>query len=182
MKQSIWRHLVWCNLRRARQSLTAADLAKGVLIQRASVYLYCSQLARAGYLAVEEGGPCDPYAYRLIRDTGPAAPMANDLTGEIYDPNLTGPIRSAKQRCWNAIRVFGGFEAHDIARAGEIEPPCVYRYLKQLERQGYVNAIRAGRRKIYRLCRNTGPLAPFAEGGRLYDPNLNCFLEDTDEE
>ena len=83
---------MWAAMRRL-PSFTAGELAaiastEAVVIGEALAGPYCRALARAGYLrAVRKAVPgVRPASYRLVRNTGPMAPVERRVSG-IHDAN-----------------------------------------------------------------------------------------------
>lgn len=85
----------------------------------------------------------------------------------------------ARQRIWNALRIFKLFTAAEIAPVADASPANVQKYLRALARAGYLRLERPKRNgrvdghAIWRLLRNSGPLCPIVRQGEdgVYDPN-----------
>lgn len=86
----------------------------------------------------------------------------------------------ARQRAWNALRIFKVFTAADIAPVADIGADNLQKYLQALHRAGYLRLARPKRNgrvdghALWHLLRNTGPRCPLirrGDGAGLYDPN-----------
>lgn len=77
---------IWSALRRMRW-LPLAELSRHAQTDGQLTRKYCRTLEKAGYLACCRGK--DGYKeLRLVRNTGPAAPIPEPGTGRVFDPNL----------------------------------------------------------------------------------------------
>lgn len=82
--------------------------------------------------------------------------------------------RSGRARMWSAIRVLKSFDLVELCNAAECHPNTAARYMRMLERAGYVRRVSArGEMGRWRLVRHTGPKNP----GEVRDPlNRNCVV------
>jgi hypothetical protein len=92
---------------------------------------------------------------------------------EFHKTRLVGEDR---QQAWQSMRIFCTFDTSQILATATISVPRLRIYLLALEAAGYVVIIRPktgrGTRHLYRLVRNTGPLAPLPWcDGQVYDQN-----------
>lgn len=80
---------LWTSMR-AQKAFDYRELigTAAVAIAPASAKSYCRMLERAGYLVADRAGKGGiPTRYRLVRNTGPLAPMIQRVK-HVYDPNL----------------------------------------------------------------------------------------------
>ncbi|MGB0747150.1 MAG: hypothetical protein ACPGO3_00245 [Magnetospiraceae bacterium] len=92
-RQKLWTYLRAC--RSKKQKVTAPEIATMTDISAASIQAYLAALRNAGYVAWI-GKPHPGTAptsngfrkYFLVRDTGALAPAWNNVSGEMFDPNL----------------------------------------------------------------------------------------------
>ena len=90
-------------------------------------------------------------------------------------------VAGARQRLWNAMRIFKVFTAAEIAPVADASPANVQKYLRALAQAGYLRLARAKRNgavsghAVWRLVRNSGPRCPIArsDGSGVYDPNTD---------
>lgn len=77
----------WRSMRILR-TFTQAELQMTAEIRRANVKFFVARLLDAGYLriATPRRGGYSPNRYRLVRDSGPLAPIPWK-NGEVFDPN-----------------------------------------------------------------------------------------------
>lgn len=125
-----------------------------------------SRLAARGYLERHAAG-----LYQLT-PAGRAAAQAGERITSGRRGCFTTPQNSLRQRAWWAMRVRRHFTVGDLVsdavRDGELAYKTLQGYLRQLELAGIVGAAgrKPGRRRgsngarLYRLLRDTGPLAP----------------------
>jgi len=89
-------------------------------------------------------------------------------------PEKTYPKASIRSKAWTAIRIFGvrheRFEVDDLVQRISSEPSreMLVRYVAALTKSGHLQRRERG---VFRLLRNTGPLAPVITRGVIYDPN-----------
>lgn len=83
-----------------------------------------------------------------------------------------------RSQAWTSMRVMRRFTVGEIVATGSIGEDNARRYVRALERAGYLTRVRdvvigeIGSCIIYGLVRDTGPLAPIAWlTGGCYDPN-----------
>ena len=84
------------------------------------------------------------------------------------------------QKIWNYIRRNKLFRAGDVLIVCETSFAYFQKYLRFLEKAGYVQFIGKKRNPLtnreYKLIKNTGPKAPLVSDNSLYDYNTNeCF-------
>lgn len=90
-------------------------------------------------------------------------------------------VAGARQRLWNALRIFKLFSAAEIGPVADASPANVQKYLRALARAGYLRLERAKRNgcvdghAVWRLLRNNGPHCPIVRNGDegVYDPNTS---------
>lgn len=86
-------------------------------------------------------------------------------------------VSLARQRAWNAFRVFKVFRAPDVSATADIGEANLQKYLLALHRAGYLRAERpkrngkVGGHVAWRLVDNTGPRCPIVRKDGVYDPN-----------
>ena len=88
-------------------------------------------------------------------------------------------VAGARQRLWNALRIYKRFTAAEIAPVADASPANVQKYLRALAQAGYLRLERAKRNgavdghAVWRLIRNSGPRCPIvrADDTGVYDPN-----------
>lgn len=145
------------------------------------IRFYVSRLHKCGYLERMGHGV---YSYRLIRDTGPIAPVPH--ADQVFDPNCDGSGTDTSLKIWLGIRVLKRFDAYEVAACAECGMSSSRVYLRRLERCGYVAMFSAGspgKIKVYQLVRDTGSAAPIAlPDGQMFDPNLSEFIAEVSEE
>jgi len=85
------RYKLWTSMRIMRH-FTAADLAATADVSKSTAVAYLHPLTRAGYVRrIGTVGGHRPSGYRLMRNTGPAAPRDWRLRHMMYDVN-TGEV------------------------------------------------------------------------------------------
>lgn len=83
----------------------------------------------------------------------------------------------ARQRAWNAIRIFKVFRASEIAACADINEANLQKYLLALQRAGYLRVERPKQNGkslghvVWRLVDNTGPHCPIVRQDGVYDSN-----------
>lgn len=83
----------------------------------------------------------------------------------------------ARQRAWNAIRIFKVFRASEIAAGADINEANLQKYLLALQRANYLRVERPKQNGkslghiVWRLVDNTGPHCPIVRQEGVYDPN-----------
>ncbi len=90
-------------------------------------------------------------------------------------------MRNGPEKLWKVIRGLGLFALSEALILAETEEAASRAWLKVLLGAGYVREEgRRGKEKMYRLVRNTGPMAPEAKTMQLlFDPNTtDCWCED----
>lgn len=94
-------------------------------------------------------------------------------------------VKNARQRAWNAMRVFKTFTFLHVETSAEINERNLRVYLHALHRAGYLRQVRpkrngvSGGHIVWKLiARNPGSLAPIVRraGDGLYDPNTDAFI------
>jgi len=90
------------------------------------------------------------------------------------------PQSIGRQRMWNSMRILRTFTTGDLAAVAECELNNVHRYTKALADAQYLVCVqpkqhgKAAGYIVWRLARNTGPIAPRMSKDGLYDANLPC--------
>lgn len=142
--------------------------------------VYLRALIKAGYVeCLHPGGSRNPGKYRLIKVTGPQAPILY-RDGRLEDPNL-GRSKDRYFRYWQAMRILKSFSVQDIWFCAEAEllelegsgkgSASLYVYLSALKRSGYLTG--GGKNKKYQLVRDTGVLPPLFEAPKKQVFDLN---------
>lgn len=96
------------------------------------------------------------------------------LTGSLTKSHR---VAVARQRAWNAIRIFKVFRASEIAAGADINEANLQKYLLALQRAGYLRVERPKQNGkslghvVWRLVDNTGPHCPIVRQDGVYDPN-----------
>jgi hypothetical protein len=104
--------------------------------------------------------------------------------GPKYQPQVSGASADNKSRSryWRMMGIAVRFTAQDIAATTETGVRPARAYIVGLVKAGYIQVERqttyeVGDYTIYRLVKNTGPLAPrLRNDGTVYDPNLDPAL------
>lgn len=83
----------------------------------------------------------------------------------------------ARNRMWQCMRRLRQFTAADVEAVAEASRDNVRKYLRALARAGYLAQLKPasgqpGGHAVWHLARNTGPIAPRAAKGGVYDANL----------
>jgi hypothetical protein len=94
-------------------------------------------------------------------------------------PTRRHAVAGARQRAWNALRIFKVFTAAEIGPVADIGATNLQKYLTALRRAGYLKLERAKRNgqvcghAVWRLLRPSGPRCPIvrSDGTGVYDPN-----------
>lgn len=95
-------------------------------------------------------------------------------------------VAGARQRAWNALRVYKVFTAAEIAPVADIGERNLRAYLKALAWAGYLRLERPKQNgkvmghAVWRLVRNSGPHSPLVcrDGSGVWDPNHGCLYPD----
>lgn len=102
-------------------------------------------------------------------------------------PRLPGSLTrhhavvGARQRIWNALRIYKLFTAAEIGPVASASPANVQKYLRALAQAGYLRLERPKRNgcvdghAVWRLLRNSGPRCPIVRSDHsgVYDPNTD---------
>lgn len=88
-----------------------------------------------------------------------------------------------RQQAWNSIRVLKRFTSAQIEATAEIQEENLRKYLKALDRAGYLVLCRPKQNgkpmghAVWRLARDSGPRAPLVrfDGSGVYDPNHDAL-------
>ncbi len=85
--------------------------------------------------------------------------------------------KNSRDKIWKVIRALREFSIEEAATLTELTSATVSGYVHQLLHAGYVRqaGIRReanGRKRLYRLAKNTGPKAP-VPCRCIYDPNID---------
>lgn len=105
-------------------------------------------------------------------------------------PTRRHAVLGARQRAWNALRVYKVFTAAEIGPVADIGAANLQKYLLALHRAGYLRLERAKRNgrvcghAVHRLARNSGPRCPIVrtDGSGVYDPNTRTVYPFAQEE
>jgi DNA-binding transcriptional ArsR family regulator len=93
--------------------------------------------------------------------------------------------KNNREKIWKVIRALREFSIEEVATLTELTSAIVSVYVHQLLGAGYVKqaGIRkeaSGRKRLYRLTKNTGPKAP-VPCRCIYDPNIDdAAIADTE--
>lgn len=86
--------------------------------------------------------------------------------------------RCDRDKAWSSMRILPQFTVPDLVATAEIGESNAGKYVQGLAVFGYLRIIqpkaegRKGGHAVYKLIRNTGPLAPrLRTDGWVYDPN-----------
>ncbi|MDI1471905.1 hypothetical protein THER_1669 [Thermodesulfovibrio sp. N1] len=87
-----------------------------------------------------------------------------------------GQATDERQKIWKVIRGLLTFTIDDIVRLTGCNERNAYYYICKLNKAGYFRVIdkqatKTKHRRVYRLIKNTGPLAPI-ETSVIFDPNI----------
>ena len=169
-RQSVWeaaRQLAGEDLDE-KFSLAEVSTKSGVLRKTAKDYLI--SLVKAGYLA--DAGD-DVWAF--ARDGGAHAPrVRRDGTAVTQG--------SGTMNMWRSMRMLGRFSAPDLAAHSttdtvKVSEATAQTYCSMLLQTGFLRVLQKadpvrGRRAIYRLVRNDGPVPPMIQRVKqVFDPN-----------
>lgn len=90
----------------------------------------------------------------------------------------------ARDRAWQSIRILRVFSLPDLVATAEIGEDNANKYVRGLERAGYLLRVREKRNgckggyAVWRLMRDTGPVAPRLQtNGATYDVNEHELRE-----
>lgn len=92
-------------------------------------------------------------------------------------------VGNARQRLWNAMRIFKVFTAAELAPVADASPANAQQYLHALAQAGVLRLERPKRNgavsghAVWRLIRNSGSRCPIVrrDGSGVYDPNTDQF-------
>jgi len=93
-------------------------------------------------------------------------------------PSIPPPSDSERSRMWNTMRQLPRFTTGDLEATADVSKNHAQRYVQALVEVGYVGLVTAatqgkkGARAVYRLVRNTGPVAPRITKEGVRDINL----------
>ncbi|MDL3984612.1 hypothetical protein [Shewanella xiamenensis] len=93
----------------------------------------------------------------------------------------------SQQRVWQSMRILRNFTYSDLVATAEVSKGIANSFCNLLMRFGYVRQIRAnptnlpvqersGQYAVYRLVKDTGPIAPKRQDIFLFDANLKEYL------
>jgi hypothetical protein len=168
-------HRVWNALRRGDR-LTIAALAERFGYRKPNLGRYLRALVAAGWVASERvAGNGRPSEFWLVEDLGPFPPQFGP-DRVLANPNQAGQVGDPHQRLWNALRIQRRGRWADFAAPAEVCRRSAVSYLQSLRRVGYCESVRQRGRDgflVWRLLRDTGPVAPVLCGEAVYDPNLD---------
>lgn len=90
--------------------------------------------------------------------------------------------KSASQKLWNNIKIEQMFSVKSITASIDVSPQTAERFIKRLEKAGYVTRVINQHRKAkhrysyrYRLERDTGRIAPMSRTNGMWDQNEGVF-------
>lgn len=93
-------------------------------------------------------------------------------------PRISPPADSERQRMWNTMRQLKRWDTADLEATADVSKNHAQRFVMALVEVQYVVLVtpagrgRNGPRAIYRLVRNTGPVAPRITEQGILDNNL----------
>ncbi len=161
------RECIWTLIRRLKE-FEIDEITRATKASRRFTLGYLAGLESAGYLRRLSADHC-----RLVRDTGPEAPMLKSDGRE-----LAG--HCAREAMWRTSKILAGFTVPELVAGASTERcPVSAReaatYVGALVQAGYLAASRGGGRHTqYRFLpsRNTGPRPPVLRHvSQVYDPN-----------
>ncbi len=161
------REVIWTMIRRLKE-FEIDEILRATKASRRFTLGYLAGLENAGYLHRVSADYC-----RLVRDTGPEAPMLKSDGRE-----LAG--HCAREAMWRTAKMLGGFTVPELVAGASTErctvnPREAATYVYALVQAGYLAATRGGGRHTqYRFLssRNTGPRPPILRlVSQLYDAN-----------
>lgn len=164
-----------------KDGFTIEQVAKAARVDYTTAHKYVQGLKGQDYVVcLRPWIPSEPTAaavYVVAKNTGPLPPMPRN--GGVLDPNIPGQRADGMSRLWRVLRMVDAFEVSQVAGLAELREQTVRTYLSRLIKAGYVVVLRpreSGTKDgggLYRLERDTGPLAPiFKRGGEVFDPNV----------
>ena len=172
----------WSAMREKRR-FTIADIDGAGNARRDTVRDYVRRLERAGILAKVAVRPVpgtDADIYAIVRDPGPEAPSVR------RDGTIVARQGLGNEQMWRSMKMLGRFTYRDLAVHAStdevrVSPTAAKDYIKHLAHAGYLAAVSPAqapaRPAVYRLCRNSGPLAPMIQRTKwVWDPNLRRVM------
>ncbi len=173
MRAKCDRQKMWCAIR-AFPEFSILKIAEICEVTEGAARKYIWMLRRHGYITWQEGDR-DNTQFRLVRDTGGAAPT--ERRQELKDPNMAGQVTDASQRLWNVISMLKDWDCYSLAAAAQVPYATAFRYSKGLVAHEYAKCeARDVRSRVtrdqFRLLLKTGAIAPlFLEDGSVFDAN-----------
>ncbi|KGJ86414.1 hypothetical protein [Colwellia psychrerythraea] len=113
------------------------------------------------------------HEYELI-DPSPMRFGTGNIKGHRY---TKGRKNSAKQKCWNTMRVLGVFTIGDVSAGAEVATCTSSRYIRKLMLANFIRCIQKDSRgcehsvAVFRLLHNSGPLYPITSDEGVFDQN-----------
>nr|WP_161823656.1 hypothetical protein [Petrachloros mirabilis] len=178
---SMRNHRIW-RYAQKRKRFSTSKLTQLLGVQLAGLRPYLNALRAAGYFEVEgAGNMAGEYTWRLVRNTGPAAPMLWKGRTELYDPNGSGFVAFSQQRLWNALRISGCLSYYDAMARAEVSQTLCLTYFAALKRTGLAQRCQEAYDApvFWQLVNDIGPYCPVLIKGRLFDQVRDTFLEET---
>ena len=185
------RQAIWQAIREARR-FTLNGLWHATKLERATVRTYLLSLEKSGHVvrvgeqetarrAFRSTGrnPNREAVYELVKDAGIEAPRVR-RDGSVCTQG------AAREQMWRSMKMLGRFTYQDLAIHAStdevrVKPATAKTYVRHLLRTGYlaviIPAVPGQRPAVYRLCRNSGPLAPMIQRTDwVWDPNLRRVM------
>lgn len=161
------RQSVWGALRAATSPITCSELAKASGAHRKSVHDHLRGWIASGH--VERG---EDLRYRLVRDAGHFAP-------KVLPSGRPVTRGEGQEQMWRSMGQLGEFSIRDLLAHSTvpISEAAAKTYCGMLLATGYLRVTQKaspahGRLAVYRLIRNSGPLAPMVQAVKqVWDPN-----------
>lgn len=169
----------WSVMREMRR-FTTDDVNGASNAHKNTIRDYIGRLAKAGIVKAVEPGANGGLVYEIVSDSGPEAPSVR------RDGTLARRPGLGNEQMWRSMKMLGSFTPRDLAVAATTDDVAVkvttaQAYVKHLQRAGYlavvVPASHGGGLAVYRLVRNSGPLAPMIQRTDwVWDPNLRRVM------
>ncbi len=173
-------HQHFWNAMRERRTFTIAEIDGAGNARTDTVRDYVKRLARAGILRPAGSGAMGAVIYRIANDPGPEAPSVR------RDGSIAPRPGVGNEQMWRSMKMLGTFSYRDLALAAstdevKVKPATAQAFVKHLARASYlavvVPAVAGKNIAVYRLIRNTGPLAPMIQRTDwVWDPNLQQVM------
>ena len=164
---------------RERRRFTIRDIDGAGNANLYTVRDYIKRLARAGILTRVDVTDTGADVYEIARDPGPEAPAVRRDGTETRRPG------AGAEQMWRSMKMLKTFTYFELSIASStddvrVKPQTAKDYVKHLLAAGYLVVVTPATPKtkaVYRLVRNTGPLAPMIQKTKwVWDPNKRAVM------